>query len=834
MTEHGYFMLPPEAVGLNVRQLSLRPGQFIDVRDHVGKWIGAKILKVDSDASDTHPKRVFVHYIDWDSKWDEWIDVRSQSFRVSEFGRFSSGEPDAHTFRMHQWVRCYHLKNKPNQWTAGYVRNIDGNQIQIEYQLNEKIYHYWYHVHTNEVTVFEQNDGPGYQPVAIQQWMLTKELEVKDQRGRWLPASVKEVRPGMILVHYRGWADRWNEWLSLASPTHLERIRRNYQRSPQPDVQEVSSSVASKTKLTSNSSPASHVHIPNTNKKLGKSPAQRLHAPHEYMQGQMHQAPHHQHQQAPGQQHHPHHHHQQQHHSSHQQQFQHQQQQHKMSLSNSTAPSVPPCSAGTVQQRNRGRSKSSGSACSRVRRRSSLPLQTLPGQPTYMMNGHILAGNTTMANSTHPALLQQQQQLYNQQHIPQFMRSQQQPQQMGQYHPPTYHTSPVVAMQHQPKLARVVGGGPQQSTSFHSQQIQPHQQLQALQQQHLSSQQQQASPRLARPHSFHSSQGNTVLHPALPNFLRMDVSTASATTSSYSKSNSVKSGTSVNGAPNLDVMFGASPPSYLPQFLATSGPLELRQAEQQGAQSQNAHATAARQGASSNSPRRLSASASASASQRQYRLRSSLQLSLRFSFPDAPGPCSSNTPLLNIGSLICSSNLNPACDDEPGMTGRELIIHDDILYVEENTRDSPNLVDETESRSPLAVVAAPVNATSPEPVRSASSSTSSLAVVCDLKELFEHLGIASKYLATFEEEEIEVEDLVVLNEEDLKSLLPKLGPRRRLQNYIEAVKAEAGLTIKKKPVSASSSASQPPLANTGPVSKSDSVLVASSLEGQSC
>jgi len=168
------------------------------------------------------------------------------------------------------------------------------------------------------------------------------------------------------------------------------------------------------------------------------------------------------------------------------------------------------------------------------------------------------------------------------------------------------------------------------------------------------------------------------------------------------------------------------------------------------------------------------------------------------------------------------------------MTGRELIIHDDILYVEENTRDSPNLVDETESRSPLAVVAAPVNATSPEPVRSASSSTSSLAVVCDLKELFEHLGIASKYLATFEEEEIEVEDLVVLNEEDLKSLLPKLGPRRRLQNYIEAVKAEAGLTIKKKPVSASSSASQPPLANTGPVSKSDSVLVASSLEGQSC
>ena len=39
--------------------------------------------------------------------------------------------------------------------------------------------------------------------------------------GDWLEAQVIETSPDKIKVHYNGWAERWDEWIPIAS----DRIR---------------------------------------------------------------------------------------------------------------------------------------------------------------------------------------------------------------------------------------------------------------------------------------------------------------------------------------------------------------------------------------------------------------------------------------------------------------------------------------------------------------------------------------------------------------------------------------------------------------------------------
>ena len=56
---------------------NFKVGQCIDVLDTVDKWSEAEVVAVDGN-------RVLVHYIYWQSKWDEWIDKHSS--RISPVG----------------------------------------------------------------------------------------------------------------------------------------------------------------------------------------------------------------------------------------------------------------------------------------------------------------------------------------------------------------------------------------------------------------------------------------------------------------------------------------------------------------------------------------------------------------------------------------------------------------------------------------------------------------------------------------------------------------------------------------------------------------------------
>mmetsp|Transcript_13987 Transcript_13987/g.19412 ORF Transcript_13987/g.19412 Transcript_13987/m.19412 type:complete len:545 (-) Transcript_13987:156-1790(-) len=60
-------------------------GQMVEVKDTVGKWLPAEVLKLEKNSVNSG-YRIFVHYVHWGSKWDEWIDTIKNRHRVRPLG----------------------------------------------------------------------------------------------------------------------------------------------------------------------------------------------------------------------------------------------------------------------------------------------------------------------------------------------------------------------------------------------------------------------------------------------------------------------------------------------------------------------------------------------------------------------------------------------------------------------------------------------------------------------------------------------------------------------------------------------------------------------------
>jgi hypothetical protein len=72
---------------------SFQVGQNVDVLDTVSNWLPSRI-------ADVRPGEVFIHYIDWPSRWDEWLPCdspRIQPFRTRTAQALN-----------HEFVRCAH------------------------------------------------------------------------------------------------------------------------------------------------------------------------------------------------------------------------------------------------------------------------------------------------------------------------------------------------------------------------------------------------------------------------------------------------------------------------------------------------------------------------------------------------------------------------------------------------------------------------------------------------------------------------------------------------------------------------------------------------------
>eukprot|EP00954_Amorphochlora_amoebiformis_P009424 732477-Amorphochlora_amoeboformis.AAC.1 len=50
-------------------------GQIVEVLDTVGKWEPAAVKRI-------RGQKIFVHYVNWSSKWDEWLSVEKHAYKL--------------------------------------------------------------------------------------------------------------------------------------------------------------------------------------------------------------------------------------------------------------------------------------------------------------------------------------------------------------------------------------------------------------------------------------------------------------------------------------------------------------------------------------------------------------------------------------------------------------------------------------------------------------------------------------------------------------------------------------------------------------------------------
>lgn len=120
-------MIPPDILvlcGQWISFITIGVGQMIDVRDRWGKWCKAKILrhKIPSDPLpydmanakkvnilNRFVEAVFVHYIEWDSKWDEWIII--DGVNLCECTKPCHTHKDLHRIAQEEWQSKYEDKS---------------------------------------------------------------------------------------------------------------------------------------------------------------------------------------------------------------------------------------------------------------------------------------------------------------------------------------------------------------------------------------------------------------------------------------------------------------------------------------------------------------------------------------------------------------------------------------------------------------------------------------------------------------------------------------------------------------------------------------------------
>lgn len=208
----------------------LARGLPLDVRDHVGKWLPAAAVDVEHDEEGGRGggatlSRVFVHYSGWDSKWDEWVDARAEPHRLAAFGTFSAQSRAPAAFAAHQWVWVYHRRAGAAGWALGFVRRVDGAQVQVEYQAGAKIFQHWFHATTGEVRGHSGPPPPPQRYGGLFEAGAAVEVRVL-ARGTWTRGEVARAEADKVLVRFGGRNAPPDEWIGLSVPAQRKRLRR--------------------------------------------------------------------------------------------------------------------------------------------------------------------------------------------------------------------------------------------------------------------------------------------------------------------------------------------------------------------------------------------------------------------------------------------------------------------------------------------------------------------------------------------------------------------------------------------------------------------------------
>lgn len=255
---------PPDANGY-VPHMSkeaaenLRPGDYFDHRDDVGKSLSSRVL-------DKRGTKVHVHYEGWASKWDTWSDYEKELWRFGDHHSLSARPNEREEFKSLAVKDYVEVDPKKHPgWKPGQIRRLDidrktqqvrSGQVQVQYRgLDEygvqKEFLYWCHLDAPEEvqpmgsTAPKDNpagpgsgqagtptskvlsyDVPQYDPMYGKlltteekpdqnTWSVMDWLEVQDTIDNWEVAMVLEVRNNWIKIHYDQWSTKWDETLHV-------------------------------------------------------------------------------------------------------------------------------------------------------------------------------------------------------------------------------------------------------------------------------------------------------------------------------------------------------------------------------------------------------------------------------------------------------------------------------------------------------------------------------------------------------------------------------------------------------------------------------------------
>ncbi|GAB5370627.1 hypothetical protein AAMO2058_001509700 [Amorphochlora amoebiformis] len=123
------------------------PSVSMDVRDEFGKWGLGEVTEIRGMKNKIH-----VHFVGWDPKWDLIIDKVKDADRFAEAGLYS-GDQGSSEFKPSDYVLI--MRRKPHsakgKWVQGFVRMVDGPQLQVQYTFRGITFQYWYHYHQAEI-----------------------------------------------------------------------------------------------------------------------------------------------------------------------------------------------------------------------------------------------------------------------------------------------------------------------------------------------------------------------------------------------------------------------------------------------------------------------------------------------------------------------------------------------------------------------------------------------------------------------------------------------------------------------------------------------------------
>lgn len=97
-------------------------GQHLDVLDSVSRWSEAEVLKIDKDK-----KRVFITYLYWEDKWDEWIAEDEDRMAPLHTHTYYPGG----LLKKGQRIECLDERNK---WIESFVIDESPAKIQVHYK----------------------------------------------------------------------------------------------------------------------------------------------------------------------------------------------------------------------------------------------------------------------------------------------------------------------------------------------------------------------------------------------------------------------------------------------------------------------------------------------------------------------------------------------------------------------------------------------------------------------------------------------------------------------------------------------------------------------------